>query len=102
MAIICPKLTDSIFMSWSTQKSLGVLPKSWPWELHARACPVALRKLSHTPTPDRIPALEWPPAHFPNRLKEVCREFSDILVEELKQGEKIHFPIINVCMRPGK
>ena len=82
---------------------LGVLPPSWPWELHAKARSVlvAPRKLSHTPALDKIPALEWPPEHFPNRLKEVCKEYSDVLVEELKQGEKMHIPPLNICMKPG-
>ena len=28
--IVCPKLSNSMLLSWSTQKRFGILPMSWP------------------------------------------------------------------------
>merc|ERR1711867_308818 len=34
VAMVTSKLSDSLLLSWSTQKFLGILPQSWPHELH--------------------------------------------------------------------
>ena len=98
ITIVTPKLTDSLLLSWSTQKFLGILPPSWPWELHARSVGVAPRKLCNTPTPEKIKIPEWPPAHFSSRMKEVCEMYSDILVDKLKSGKKMFTPPMDVRM----
>merc|ERR1712240_115983 len=36
VAIVTQKLSDSLLLSWNTQKFLGILPMGWPHELYAR------------------------------------------------------------------
>ena len=32
MLVVCSKLSDPMLLSWATQKSLGILHMTWPWE----------------------------------------------------------------------
>merc|ERR1711954_598163 len=36
-AMVTESLSDAVLPSWSTQKFLGILPKSWSHELHIRS-----------------------------------------------------------------
>ena len=38
VAIVTEKLSDSLLLSWNTQKYLGILPMGWPHELYTRSC----------------------------------------------------------------
>ena len=62
---------------------------------------MAPRKLCNDPNPVKIEIPEWPPPHFSTRMREVCEAYSDVLVEELKSGEKMYTPPMEVCMREG-
>ena len=99
MAIVTEKLSDSLLLSWNTQKYLGILPMNWPHELHARA--VGPRKLCNDPEPVKIEVPEWPPPHFSSKMKELCERYSDVLVEELRAGEKIYCPEMEIRLKEG-
>ena len=45
VAMVTSKLSDSLLLSWSTQKFLGILKMGWPHKLHARSVGVGPRKL---------------------------------------------------------
>ena len=62
VAIVTQKLSDSLLLSWNTQKFLGILPMGWPHELYARS--VGPRKLCNEPDPIKVEVPEWPPPHF--------------------------------------
>ena len=68
IAMVTKKLSDALLLSWSTQKFLGILPPSWPWELHTRSAGLAPRKLCNDPNPVKIEIPEWPPPHFSARM----------------------------------
>ena len=99
MAIVTEKLSDSLLLSWNTQKFLGILPMNWPHELHARA--VGPRKLCNDPEPIKIEVPEWPPPHFSSKMRELCDRYSDVLVDELKAGEKIFCPEMEIRLKEG-
>ena len=90
--MVTSKLSDSLLLSWSTQKFLGILPRSWPHELRVRSVSVGPRKLCGTPNPIKIETPEWPPPHFSTKMKELCEKYSDILVDELPPGQKMFCP----------
>ena len=54
VAMVTSKLSDSLLLSWSTQKFLGILPQGWPHELHARSVSVGPRKLCGEPDPVKV------------------------------------------------
>ena len=72
IAIVTEKLSDSLLLSWNTQKYLGILPMGWPHELHARS--VGPRKLCNDPEPVKIEVPEWPPPHFLTKMRELCEK----------------------------
>ena len=43
----------------------------------------------------------WPPQHFPEKLREVCREFEDVLVEDLESNQTIQCPEMDVTLKEG-
>ena len=96
IAMVTRRLSDALLLSWSTQKFLGILPPSWPWELHARSAGLAPRKLCSEPNPVKIDVPEWPPPHLSSRMREICEIYSDVLVDELKCGEKMWTPPMDV------
>ena len=100
-AMVTEQLSDAVLLSWSTQKFLGILPKSWPHELHVRSVGVSVgpRKLCGAPEPIKIEAPIWPPAHFSKAMRELCEEFDDILVDELPPGQRIYCPEMDIRMK---
>merc|ERR1712101_31264 len=86
-----------------TQKFLGILPKSWPHELHVRSVGVSVgpRKLSGAPDPIKIEAPAWPPPHFSQAMRELCSRYEDILVEELPPGRRMYCPEMDIRMKDG-
>ena len=54
VAMVTSKLSDSLLLSWSTQKFPGILPQGWPHELHARSVGVGPRKLCGEPDPVKV------------------------------------------------
>ena len=99
--MVTKRLSNALLLSWSTQKFLGILPTSWLWELHTRSTGLALRKLCNDPNPVKIAIPEWPPRPFSTRMREVCEAYSNVLVEELKTGEKMYTPPMEVRLREG-
>ena len=83
--IVCPKISDAMLLSWATQKRLGILPPGWPWEDYSskdvvrwaglESKPMKIRKVTTTEV--------WPPQDWPRRLRNLCEEYSDVLVNEL-------------------
>ena len=69
----------------------------WPHELYARS--VGPRKLCNEPEPIKIEVPEWPPPHFSTKMRLLCEKYSDVLVEELKAGEKMYCPAMDVCLK---
>ena len=68
VAMVTSKLSDSLLLSWSTQKFLGILPQSWPHELHVRSVSVGPRKLCGVPDPVKVEIPDWPPPHFSTKM----------------------------------
>ena len=83
--IVCPKISDAMLLSWATQKSLGILPAGWPWEDYSGKG--TARRMSVKNTDMRIRKITatdiWPPPEWPRRLRDLCEEYSDVLVDEL-------------------
>ena len=86
-------------MSWNTKKFLGILPMGWPHELYARSVGVGPRKLCGEPDPIKVEVPEWPPPHFSTKMKLLCEKYSDVLVDELKSGEKMYCPPMDVRLK---
>ena len=51
---VVTKISDSLLLSWNTQKFLGILPMGWPHELHARSVGVGPQKLCREPYPIKV------------------------------------------------
>ena len=97
--MVTSKLSDSLLLSWSTQKFLGILPQSWPHELHVRSVSVGPRKLCGVPDPVKVEIPDWPPPHFSTKMKDLCEKYSDVLVNELQSGQKMYCPPMDVRLK---
>ena len=95
-------------MSWVTQKKLQMLHPGWPfsriWGTNSATTP----ELTTTPKclRPRDADLEpqtpiWPKPEWPKELKDLCIEFSDVLVEELTQAQNIQCPPMDVELMTG-
>ena len=98
VALVCPKLSHKMLLSWITQKKLNMIHKGWPFTVinYYTANSVSMSELPTTPqklcpaepnTPPTSPA--WPPPHFPTKLQELCVEFEDVLDTELEVNQHI-------------
>ena len=108
VALVCPKLSHQFLMSWVTQKKLQLLHPSWPFSRilgtntatisEIQVTPKCLRPQEQNPDP-QTPI--WPKPEWPQELKELCIEFSDVLVEELTQAQNIQCLPMDVELMTG-
>merc|ERR1712030_127412 len=99
----CPKLSNELLLSWSSQKKLRTLHRNWPFTVLGQenvstaqvtyTIPQSMKKCVskkplHTPV--------WPPEHFPEKLREVCKEYEDVLVDSLERNQTIQCPDMSV------
>ena len=92
-----------MLLSWATQKRLGILPAGWPWEDYSERGgvrrttmgdgPLRIRKITTDQT--------WPPQDWPQRLRSLCEEYSDMLVDELRPQERLKVLDMTVTLKPG-
>ena len=89
-ALVCPRLSHECLLSWVSQKKLRMLHKGWPFSpvpdydssytahsVQSSVTPSGLR----APEPQAAPTTPaWPPEHFPQRLKDLCVEYEDVLL----------------------
>ena len=110
-ALVCPKLSHEMLLSWVSQKKIQMLHRGWPFKTvheyndYSTACsiqPPVTPKGLRPPEPKVEPTSPvWPPLHFPKRLRELCLEFQDVLVEELTPDQKMACPPMEVDIAPG-
>ena len=103
-------LHEDILLSWCTQIKVNILRNSWP-----------LRRIYHRKYYDstsfvhNLSALEgygsieeilvakdnkpWPPAHFPNHLKDLLLEYQVIFMDELDPQQHVIAPPMTVDLR---
>ena len=98
-AMVTSKLSDSLLLSWSTQKFLGILPQSWPHELFVKSVGMGPRKLCGASNPVKIEVPDWPPPHFSSKMKRLCEKYADVLVEELPPGTKMYCQAMDIRMK---
>ena len=53
-----------------------------------------MRKLPLSPTP-------WPPTEWPSEIRDVCREYEDVILDELTPTDKIKAPPMGITLEPG-
>ena len=108
VALVCPRLSHQMLLSWITQKKLQMLHPGWPFCIITTANAAMVSEFNTTPkcfrpketTPDpQKPA--WPKPEWPKELQELCLEFSDVLVEELTEAQNIQCPPIDVELQIG-
>ena len=96
-----------MLLSWISQKKLQMIHKGWPFktiqEYTASTVqpPVTPRGLCPPEPKVKPTSPPWPPPHFPKKLCDLCLEFQDVLVEELKPDQKITCPPMEVNLIPG-
>ena len=103
-AIVSRDVKEDFLLSWHSQKSIGLLHQSWPYA----ATPRSMRGKFHCPHDpymtsqileldvdgeNRLPDLSnpapkdpdpiWPNPDFPNEMRDLLREYSDIFTEKL-------------------
>ena len=67
--IITPHLTDDLLISWSDQKTLSILPRSWPEVMPSEEkCRGVVRT--------EVAEAEWPTA-WSDKMKELLNKFDD-------------------------
>ena len=103
VALVCPKLSHQMLLSWITQKKLQMLHEGWPFTVIRTAntaynpefntTPKRFRPKESQPEP-HIP--QWPKPEWPKELQELFREFKDVLVEELEEAQNITCPPMDV------
>ena len=103
IALVCPNLSHNFLCSWITQKKLNLLHKGWHFVRLYNASAATLTEVPTTPrrlrprtkAPDpKIP--EWPKQEWPKELQDLCREFEDVLVEELDSEQVVRCPPMDV------
>ena len=108
IALVCPNLSHNFLCSWIMQKKLNLLHQGWPFVRLFSANSATLTEVPSTPrrlrpkekAPDpKIP--EWPKQEWPKELQDLCREFEDVLVEELDSGQMITCPPMDVKLTAG-
>ncbi len=96
VALVCPRLSHQMLLSWITQKKLQMLHQGWPFCVINTANAASISEFNTTPkhfrpkeiNPDpQIP--QGPKPEWPKELQELCLEFSDVLVEELTEAQNI-------------
>ena len=108
VALVCPRLSHQFLMSWVTQKKLQLLHPGWPFSrilgtnaasiLEIQVTPKHLRPREQNSDP-QTPI--WPKPEWPQELKELCTEFSDMLVDELSQAQNIQCLPMDVELQAG-
>merc|ERR1712237_212120 len=108
VALACPKLSHQMLLSWITQKKLQMLHPGWSFCIITAANTATVSEFNTTPKRFRpketIPDPQkpaWPKPEWPKELQELCLEFSDVLVEELKEAQNIQCPPIDVELQTG-
>ena len=114
LTLFCPKLSQEISLSWITQKKLKMLHKGWPFSTvreHSAYSASMEKVISDIPTTPRrlcppvskapVEVPMWPPAHFPEKLQELCKEYEDVLVTELEANQQIQCPKMEVKLKEG-
>ena len=101
--IVCPRISDSMLLSWSTQKRLGILPMGWPWEDYSERGGVKGENIETRPGRIRKATTEktWPPQEWPKRLIDLCEAYFDVLVDKLRPQERLKVPDMTVTLKPG-
>merc|ERR1712120_18596 len=82
VALVCPRLSHQMLLSWQTQKKLQILHEGWPFSTIESAntaynpdyntTPKRLRPKIITPDP-QIP--QWPKPEWPKELQDICVEW---------------------------
>ena len=89
VALVCPKLSHQMLLSWITQKKLQMIHKGWPFTVINQYTANAASMSDIPTTPQRLQPAEpkvqptspaWPPLHFPPKLQQLRREYEDVLV----------------------
>ena len=89
-------------------ENLKLLHKGWPFVRLYNASSATLTEVPTTPrrlrpktkAPDpKIP--EWPKQEWPKELQDLCKEFEDVLVEELDSEQVVRCPPMDVELLPG-
>merc|ERR1712105_274002 len=109
-ALVSPTLRDNLLLSHTSQKAIGILHPEWPEPFKARKAHqprleisptltssrsgTAVRTLPPSPTP-------WPPTDRPSEIRDVCREFEDVILDELTPTDKIKAPPMGITLEPG-
>merc|ERR1712105_564737 len=90
LALVCARLSNTLLLSWGSQKRLRMLHRNWPFAVvqeetafSATACSAQVRcsvpkQIRRKNSKTQIPT-EWPPVEFPEKIKEVLRQFPDVL-----------------------
>ena len=108
VALVYPRLSHQMLLSWITQKKLQILHPDWPFCIITTANTATVSEFNTTPkhfrpketSPDpQKPA--WPKPEWPKELPELCLEFSDVLVEELTEAQNKQCPPIDVELQKG-
>ena len=95
-------------MQAATQKKLNLVHRGWSFVrllgansatlTEVPSIPRKLRPKEKVPDP-KIP--EWPKPEWPKEFQDLCKEFEDVLVEELDIEQVVRCPPIDVELLPG-
>ena len=97
VALVCPQLSHQFLLSWVMQKKLQLLHPGWPFSRIVGTNAASLLEiqttLKHLLPRDQNPDPKtpiWPKPEWPQELKELCNEFSAVLVDELSHTMSTH------------
>ena len=105
-----PSLRDCLLLSHTSQKAIGILHPEWPNPFKAQKAHQPRLEISPALTSSRSstalnrlpPSPElWPPTEWPAEIREVCREYSDVILDELTPTDKIKAPPMGITLEPG-
>ena len=79
LALVCPRLSNTLLLSWGSQKKLRMLHKNWPFQILNQeqantaqvryTIPPHMQKREEKKPKNDMP---WPPENFLEKLKQVC------------------------------
>merc|ERR1711989_1214 len=98
VALVCPRLSHQMLLSWQTQKKLQMLHEGWPFSIIHSANTAYNHEFNTTPKRFRPKVINPDPQipQWPKELQDLCLEFSDVLVEEFEEAMNITCPLMDL------
>ena len=93
VVLVCPELGHEMLLSLVDQKRMNMIHEGWPFELvENKNKLMATAAVAEIKTAEKTEEKEtpiWPPNTFSEKMKDLVKEYEDVLVENLKNPKPL-------------